>query len=43
MAQSDNSTPPSDPGSPVPIEGFKILNEEVAPVPVISETDANDI
>jgi len=41
MAQSDNSTPPSDPGSPVPIEGYKILNEEVAPVPVISETDAN--
>jgi len=41
MAQSDNSTPPSDPGSPVPIEGFKILNEEVAPVPVISETDEN--
>ena len=43
MAQSDNSTPPSDPGSPVPIEGFKILNDEVAPVPVISETDANAI
>jgi len=43
MAQSDNSTPPSDPGSPGPIEGFKILNEEGAPVPVISETDANAI
>jgi signal peptidase I len=41
MAQSDNSTPPSDPGSPVPIEGYKILNEEVAPAPVISETDSN--
>ena len=41
MAQPDNPTPFSEPGSTSPIEEIKILSEEVASVPVISETDAN--
>ena len=39
MAQPDNPTPFSEPGSTSPIEEIKILSEEVASVPVISETD----
>ncbi len=38
MAQPDNPTPFSEPGSTSPIEEIKILSEEVASVPVISET-----
>lgn len=38
MAQPDNPTPFSEPGSTSPIEEIKILSEEVASVPEISET-----
>ncbi len=43
MAQPDNSTPSPDPGSPLPIEGFKILNEEVTSVPLSSEAATTPI